>query len=69
MWEYHQAALQSSSSAFSFPSRNPYAGTTAAALLGPGSTFAADSSLSPGMRLPAAGEHVDGYAWGQDGEQ
>jgi hypothetical protein len=69
MWEYHhQAALQSSSSAFS-SSRSPYAGMTAAALLSPGSTFATDSSPSPDMRLPAAGEHVHGYAWGQHGEQ
>ncbi|TVU27977.1 hypothetical protein EJB05_19483, partial [Eragrostis curvula] len=68
MWEYHQAALQNSSSSSSFPTWSPYAGTTTA-LLGPGSAFAADSSPSPDMRLPAAGEHVHGHTWGQHGEQ
>ncbi|GJN21814.1 hypothetical protein PR202_gb09330 [Eleusine coracana subsp. coracana] len=71
MWEYHQAALQSSSSSLSFPSWSPYAAGPTAALLGSaGSTFAADSS-SPSfdMRLPASGEHVHSQAWGQHGEQ
>ncbi|KAK3158702.1 hypothetical protein QOZ80_2AG0140490 [Eleusine coracana subsp. coracana] len=69
MWEYHQAALQSSSSSLSFPSWSPYAAGTTAALLSHGSTFAADSSPSFDMRLPASGEHVHSQAWGQHGEQ
>jgi hypothetical protein len=68
MWEYHRTAQQSSSSSFSFPSWSPYDGTTAA-LLSPCSIFAADSSPSPDMRLPAAGEHVHSHTWGQHGEQ
>jgi len=75
MWEYHQAAhaaaLQTTSSpASSFPSWSPYDGTTTA-LLGASSAFATDAgSSSPGMRLPAAGEHaVQGHAWSQHGEQ